>query len=53
MFWKYFDKEWIRKAKMWLTGMCNIPHAGQDITAVIEFYHSESCPEAFERKTCR
>jgi hypothetical protein len=27
-FWKYFDKEWIPKAKMWLTGVHNIPHAG-------------------------
>ena len=38
-FWKYFDKEWIPKAKMWLTGMRNIPHAGQDTTAAIESYH--------------
>jgi hypothetical protein len=38
-FWKYFDKEWIPKAKMWLTGVRNIPHAGQDTTAAIESYH--------------
>jgi hypothetical protein len=38
-FWKYFDKEWIPKAKMWLTGVRNIPHAGQDTIAAIESYH--------------
>ena len=25
-FWKYFDKEWIPKVKMWLTRVRNIPH---------------------------
>jgi hypothetical protein len=38
-FWKYFDKEWIPKAKMWLTRMRYIPHAGQDTTAAIKSYH--------------
>jgi hypothetical protein len=38
-FWKYFDKEWIPKTKMWLTGVRNIPHAGQDTTTAIESYH--------------
>ena len=38
-FWRYFDKEWISKAKMWLTRMRNIPHASQDTTAAIESCH--------------
>jgi hypothetical protein len=38
-FWKYFNKEPIPKAKMWLTGMRNIPHADQDTTTTIESYH--------------
>jgi hypothetical protein len=38
-FWKYFNKEWIPKAKMWLTRVRNIPHAGQDTTVAIESYH--------------
>lgn len=39
-FWVYFDKEWIPKMNMWVTGNRNIPHAGQDTTAAIESYHS-------------
>ena len=38
-FWKYFNKEWIPKAKMWLTGVRNIIHTNQDTTAAIESYH--------------
>ena len=39
MFWKYFDKECIPNAKMWLTRLRNIPHTNQDTTTAIESYH--------------
>jgi hypothetical protein len=39
-FWDYFDKEWIPKMSMWITGNRHIPHAGQDTNAAIESYHS-------------
>lgn len=39
-YWKYFDKEWLPKIKMWVVGDRRIPHAGQDTTAAIESFHS-------------
>lgn len=39
LFFDYFSKQWISKAEMWVTGFCNIPHAGQDTNVVVESYH--------------
>jgi hypothetical protein len=39
-FMKYLQKHYLHKAAMWCVGNCNIPHAGQDTNASIEFYHT-------------
>jgi hypothetical protein len=39
-FMKYLKKHWLHKATMWCVGNHNIPHAGQDTNASIEFYHT-------------
>ena len=39
-FFTYFEKEWIWKIEMWVTGFRSIPHANQDTNAAVESYHA-------------
>jgi hypothetical protein len=38
-FCEYLNQHWLPKARMWCIGNQNIPHARQDINAIVESFH--------------